>query len=49
METYERYKQAIDDWEFHGTEHYYKIDPFGPTVVTDGLNGLQIILSAIGY
>ena len=37
METYERYKQAIDNWEFHGTERYYKIDTFGPTVVTDGV------------
>ena len=37
METYERYKEAIDSWEFHGTEHYYKLDPFGPTVVTDGV------------
>ena len=37
METYERYKKAIDDWEFHGTEQYYKTVPFGSTVVTDGV------------
>lgn len=37
METYERYREAIDNWEFHGTEQYYKLDPFGPTVVTDGV------------
>ena len=36
METYERYKQAIDNWEFHGTEHYYRIAP-GCAVCTDGV------------
>ena len=37
METYERYKEAIDSWEFHGMEHYYKLDPASPTVITDGV------------
>ena len=37
MEIYERYKEAIDSWEFHGTEHYYKLDPASPTVITDGV------------
>jgi hypothetical protein len=37
METYERYKEAMDNWEFHGTEHYYRLDPASPTVITDGV------------
>lgn len=36
METYERYKKAIDTWEFHGTEAYYRISLSG-AVVTDGV------------
>lgn len=36
METYERYKQAIDNWEFYGTEAYHRISLSG-AVVTDGV------------
>lgn len=35
METYERYKEAIDNYEFHGTEQYYKPTLF-PVLATDG-------------
>lgn len=38
METYERYKQAIDTWEFHGTEHYYKCG--SGALITDGAKWL---------
>lgn len=38
METYERYKQVIDTWEFHGTEHYYKCT--SGALITDGAKWL---------
>lgn len=38
METYERYKQAIDTWEFHGTEHYYRC--MCSELITDGAKWL---------
>lgn len=38
METYERYKQAIDTWEFHGTECYYKT--MSGALITDGAKWL---------
>lgn len=36
METYERYKEAMNTWEFHGTEAYHRISLSG-AVVTDGV------------
>lgn len=36
METYERYKEAMNTWEFHGTEAYHRISLSG-AVITDGV------------